>query len=82
VDAEPEALPQCLKTGTLGSDGLFTGGKSVLLCWGARAIEVDSEPEAKGLTGVTILVQPFTQGTGESNVAQSLMIKLWQDSRQ
>ena len=54
----------------------------MLLCWEARAIEVDSEPEAKGLTGVTILVQPFTQGTGESNVAQSLMIKLWQDSRQ
>jgi len=25
----------------------------VLLCWGARAIEVDSEPEAKGLTGFT-----------------------------
>jgi len=55
VDAEPEALPQCLKTGTLGSEGLFPGEKSVVLCWGARAIEVDSEPEAKGLTGFTVV---------------------------
>ena len=58
------------------------GGKSAVLRWGAREIEVDAEPEALSLmfkTVGTILVQTYSKGTGDSNVALKMMTKLWQD---
>ena len=53
-----------------------------MLRWGAIEIEVDAEPEALSLmfkTVGTILVQTYSKGTGDSNVALKMMTKLWQD---